>query len=102
MKISWSKEAARAIDEIIVDIVERSGRARAREIAESLAAHLTHLETHPQMGRMVPELQRPDVRELVNSGYRVLYLVGVDQIEVLTVLRPRRALPKLTLPRVDD
>lgn len=102
MKIRWSEEAARTVDGIIVDVAVRSGKARAHKLADDLAAHVAHLEAHPQMGRMVPELQRPDVREIVEGGYRVLYLVLVDEIEVLTVLRPRKPLPRLTLPPVDD
>ena len=62
MKLRWSEEAASTVDEIIVDVATRSGKARARKLADDLAAHLSHLEAHPQMGRMVPELQRPDVR----------------------------------------
>jgi plasmid stabilization system protein ParE len=102
VKIRWSAEAATNLDEIIVNIVGRSGKEVARKLADSLSSHVAHLETHPQMGRMLPELQRPDVRELIESGYRVSYLLHPDALEVLAIVRPRMPLPRLTLPPIDD
>ena len=102
MKIRWSEEAARCVDAIIIDVTARSGKERAKKLADELAGHVSHLEAHPQMGRMVPEVQRPDVRELIENGYRVIYIVAVDHLDILTVMRPRQPFPRLTLPPIDD
>lgn len=40
---------------------------------------------------MVPELQRPEIRELLVDPYRIPYRRDDDQITVLAVLHARRA-----------
>ena len=44
------------------------------------------LETHPLMGRVVPELNRTDLRELLYRQYRIVYrVVGPAELAVLLV-----------------
>jgi len=40
---------------------------------------------------MVPELQRPEIRELLVDPYRIPYRRDDDQVTVLAVLHARRA-----------
>ncbi|MCB2149644.1 MAG: type II toxin-antitoxin system RelE/ParE family toxin [Deltaproteobacteria bacterium] len=48
----------------------------------------------PLAGRMVPELSREDVRELIEGNYRVVYQVFVDRLVVLTVFEGHRLFPE--------
>jgi plasmid stabilization system protein ParE len=41
----------------------------------------------------VPELERDDVREVLQGSYRIVYLVGERAIEVLTVFEAHRLFP---------
>jgi mRNA-degrading endonuclease RelE of RelBE toxin-antitoxin system len=41
---------------------------------------------------MVPELGRNDVREVIIRGYRIVYRVGDETVEVLTVFESHRLL----------
>jgi mRNA-degrading endonuclease RelE of RelBE toxin-antitoxin system len=41
----------------------------------------------------VPEFGRDDVRELIKRGYRVIYQVSDDQVEILAVAEGHRQLP---------
>ena len=50
------------------------------------------LAQFPDLGRMVPELQRPEIRELLVDPYRSAYRRDDDQVTVLGVLHDRRAL----------
>jgi toxin ParE1/3/4 len=44
------------------------------------------LENHPHMGRIVSELGREDIRELIYKQYRVVYrIVDESRIDVLAV-----------------
>lgn len=38
------------------------------------------------MGRMVPEFQRPDVREIIYDNYRIVYVIDGDKLSVVSVL----------------
>ena len=54
----------------------------------------------PLMGRKVPEIGREDVREVIMGGYRLVYRVRVDAIEILTVFDGHRLL-SVSLDDVD-
>lgn len=43
---------------------------------------------------MVPERERPDLREVFVGGYRIIYRVRAERIDVLTVFEGHRLLPE--------
>ncbi len=43
-------------------------------------------------GRVVPELDRDDIREVIVRGYRIVYLVGDASVEILSVFEGHRLL----------
>jgi plasmid stabilization system protein ParE len=49
------------------------------------------LEAFPESGRMVPKLGRPEVREVIEAPYRVIYRLTEDHVEVVAVVHARRA-----------
>ena len=48
----------------------------------------------PFTGRIVPELLRDDIRELIEGNYRIVYQVFEDRLVVLTVFEGHRLLPR--------
>jgi toxin ParE1/3/4 len=48
------------------------------------------LHSFPESGRVVPELQRPEIREVVHRGCRLIYRVDFDRISILTVRHSRQ------------
>jgi plasmid stabilization system protein ParE len=50
------------------------------------------LERFPQGGRIVPEIQLPDYREIIYGKHRVIYRVEKRRIWILTVRRGRQLL----------
>ena len=42
---------------------------------------------------MVPEYEQEDIRELIESPYRIIYRVGEEQVDVVSVLHSRQQLP---------
>jgi plasmid stabilization system protein ParE len=51
------------------------------------------LAVFPASGRVVPEFENPDLREVLVEGYRVIYRVSQDYgILILTVVHSRRDL----------
>ena len=41
---------------------------------------------------MVPEYERNEIREVIEGRYRIIYLVGPEQVEVLAVIHGARDL----------
>jgi toxin ParE1/3/4 len=65
---------------------------------ERLVQAVDILEDHPEAGRVVPELGRKDIREVIRGSYRIVYLVSGEVIHILTVFHASRLLP----PDVSD
>ena len=44
------------------------------------------------MGRIVPEISNPEIRELIVEKYRIVYRVQEEDIEILTVFEGHKLL----------
>ncbi len=93
MKLRWSRQAQRDLLEI-GRYIAKDDRAAARRWVERLRQRARQAAEHPKAGRIVPEHARPQLREVLLRSYRIVYLVGDDAVEVLTVFEGRRLLPK--------
>ncbi len=51
-----------------------------------------NLSEFPESGRMVPELNRNDIREIIKGNYRIIYKVLNDEIHILTIRHGKRLL----------
>ena len=89
MRIVWSPlaldRAAEAADYIALD----SPDAAAAWI-DGLFDTVAKLAQFPRRGRVVPEVGRTEIRELIYASYRVMYRLDAKHILVLTVRHQRR------------
>jgi plasmid stabilization system protein ParE len=92
MNIMWSREAV----ENLVDVEEFIARDSAERAIRFVDALIDHAEAmlvdNPRSGRGVPEIGNPDMRELVCRGYRIVYRLKGDALEILTVFEGHRLL----------
>lgn len=85
----WSREALDDIDRIAEHISEDS-RYYAQQVVERLFDLANELSAHPKLGRIVPELADPNVRE--RFLYRLIYELTDEEIYVLAVIHGKRLL----------
>ncbi len=88
-RVVWSPLALRRAREA-ADFIARDDPAAAVRWARGLFASVKTLSAHPRRGRVVPELLREEIRELIYGNYRLIYRVSGRRIEVLTVRHGRR------------
>ena len=91
MKIKWSHEALERLIEI-EDYISKDSPARAIQLVDQLIEHAELLSDKPRIGRIVPELAAPDIRELIFKKYRIVYKLEKNCITILTVFEGRRVL----------
>jgi addiction module RelE/StbE family toxin len=91
--IRWTPQAVADL-EAIREYVARDSEHYAAHLVERLFASVDHLSAFPQAGRLVPEFERPDLREVILGSYRVVYRLRSAQVEVLTVFHGARLFPK--------
>jgi plasmid stabilization system protein ParE len=70
--------------------IAQDSAAAGRRWVDGLFAIAGTLSRLPERGRLVPELQRPDVRELLYGNFRIVYRVEPRRVAILTVRHLRR------------
>jgi plasmid stabilization system protein ParE len=91
VELVWTRTALARLDEIADYIAADNPEAAKRWIAR-LRARAEKAAFMPQAGRIVPECGLPNVREVFERTYRIVYRIGDDAIHVLTVFDGRRLL----------
>jgi toxin ParE1/3/4 len=92
-KIRWTVGARRDLHEIVTHIAEDSP-AYAINFAERIALAIDRLETFPKLGRIVPEYQDANVRELIVGNYRIVYKIRGSRIGIAAIAHASRELLK--------
>lgn len=89
MRVVWSPLAIERAAEA-ARYIARERPGTAEQWVTDLFATVGTLTKFPERGRRVPEVDRPDLRELLFGGYRVVYRVEAKRVSVLTVRHGRR------------
>jgi toxin ParE1/3/4 len=89
MRIVWAPLALDRVLEIHDFIADDKPQAAAAWV-DDLFVKLKCLETFPGSGCVVPELARPDIREILFSEYRLIYQISEESILILTVHHSKR------------
>jgi toxin ParE1/3/4 len=84
MKLYWTRRAVDDLEEIGRYIAADNPKAAVKLVARLRLGARNALGS-PLANRMVPELSREDVREVLDGNYRVVYQVFPDRLVVLTV-----------------
>jgi plasmid stabilization system protein ParE len=92
MRLAWSRESSENLADI-EEFIAKDSLERAIRFIDALIDHAeTILADNPRSGRVVPEIGNPDTRELIYRGYRIVYRLKGDVLEILTVFEGHRLL----------
>jgi len=95
MKVNWTEPALEDL-EAIQAYIAKDSNFYARQFIERIFDTVKTLETFPEIGRRVPEAEeRIDVRELIFSGYRIIYFIQLESISIIAVIHGRQDLAGL-------
>jgi toxin ParE1/3/4 len=103
--IIWSHDAADDLIEIIEYIKDKSGKTIASEIFTRIINHVESLDSFPESGRVIPELMSigiQDLRELIESPWRIFYRVTSNEIQMISVVDGRRNVEEILYKKVID
>ena len=93
--VTWSPESIRDVEAIRAFIAQDSP-VYAELTARRIVAAVERLQVFPESGRMVPERQDPEIREMIAGPYRIVYRFRAGLVEIATVFRGSRDFPALT------
>lgn len=92
MEVSLSQSALDDLQAIIDWYQQEKAPEVGQRLVNDILNRLEQISDHPSSGRMVPEMQNPDLRELIHSPFRIVYLVESDSCSVVRVWRSERLL----------
>ena len=90
-----------ALDDLnkIKEYIARDSVHYANKFAEGAFDVTERLTFFPKSGRIVPEYQNPDIREIGDGSYRIIYEIVNNEVYVVAVVHGRRLLPEDVINR---
>ncbi len=92
MKIQWSPFAIDRVTNIAQYIAEDKPTAADKWIVSIFDA-VGKLSSFPKLGRIVPELNVDEIREILHGNYRIIYQISSSVVEILTIRYCSQILP---------
>jgi toxin ParE1/3/4 len=87
--VIWTARA-RADLKAIHDYIAKDSPQNAKRVVHEMRLKADALTETPQLGRIVPELDDPNVREIPAYSWRILYHLRERRVFVITIIHKRR------------
>jgi toxin ParE1/3/4 len=87
--VKWSKPAKLDLKQIH-DYIARDSKFYAQKVSIEIVEKSERLNSFPKLGRIVPEIWDPNIRELLIYSYRLVYEVFPNKVEVLALIHSKR------------
>jgi plasmid stabilization system protein ParE len=96
-RIHLTETAVTDMENIVTWYVEQGAPDVGRRLVTEIMQRIETLAAHPEIGRVVPEFNQPQVRELIHPPFRVVYRYAQKpsraEIQVIRIWRSERLLP---------
>jgi toxin ParE1/3/4 len=96
MKVRWTRTAIGHLASIY-DYIRQDSPRYARRMVDRITARSRQIAAFPQSGQVVSEYHDPNIREVIEGPYRVIYDVEAKEVRVLAVIHGARQLPPMPL-----
>jgi addiction module RelE/StbE family toxin len=97
VKVVWTDFAIQDLDDI-GEFIAKDSERYAKVVIQNLFESTELLESHPKAGRVVPEFENKNIRELIRGSYRIVYrIVEITRIDILTVHHSARLLKRSSI-----
>ncbi len=93
-EVIWTEPALEDLKNI-VEYISKDSKVYAERFATRVIEAPRRLEHFPYSGRLVPEFQKENIRELIYGSYRIIYVVKGKICYVTAVVHGSRDLLRL-------
>ena len=91
MKLIWTDPSIEDL-RAVRDYIARDSDYYAADLVAQLVLSVEKLLRFPRLGRVVPEAQDENIRQLVHQNYRIIYRIAGERVEILTIVHGSRDL----------
>ena len=92
MRIIWSPLAIDRASEIAGYIAQEKPSS-AKKWIDTVFSKVEQLKSSPEIGRIVPEINDSQFRELIYGNYRIINRIETKKISILTIRHGQQILP---------
>ncbi len=90
VEVRWTHLAIDDLNEI-GEYIAKDSRRYAEITVQELFDTTEILEQTPKAGRIVPEFNKPHLRELIQGNYRIIYkIINTKTVDILTIHHAKR------------
>lgn len=93
MEVIWTKQSIRQLNNY-ADFIAEDNLSAAEKWVSSLLSKTDQLEEMPLSGRVVPEYSDPNLWEIIEGNYRLIYRIKEGKVHIQTVRHSRQDLSK--------
>lgn len=90
-EINWTPQALDDV-EAIANFIAHDSPHYAQLFATKVFDAVERLNLFPESGRVVPEIDQMNIREIILGNYRIIYRIKLQKVEILTVYHSARLL----------
>jgi len=88
-KVIWTDPALESLRDII-EYIAKDSPSYAERFGIQIVESPRRLEKYPHSGRIVPEFNDEEIRELFYSSYRIIYLIKDEDCYITAVIHGSR------------
>ncbi|MFH1096878.1 MAG: type II toxin-antitoxin system RelE/ParE family toxin [Candidatus Desantisbacteria bacterium] len=94
--VEWTDPAKQDLKSVY-DYIARDSKFYAQKVSFEIVEKSERLNIFPEIGRIVPEISEPNVRELLIYSYRLVYEIFSSKIAILALIHGKRDFSKINL-----
>jgi addiction module RelE/StbE family toxin len=88
-KITWSPASVKNLEDI-AEFISRNSPLYAPVFVQKIISSVERLVEFPLSGRIVPEFNDPNLREVIFHNHRIVYRIKENAVEIVLVTHGSR------------
>ena len=88
--ISFAASAVSDLEEVRIWYADQGVPDVGTRLIGEIFQRIKTLETHPELGRIVPEFDQSYLRELIQAPFRIIYRRDPDKVRIVRIWRSER------------
>lgn len=90
--VSFASSAIDDLEKLKAWYVEQGVAEVGDRLIEGILHSAASLVHHPDLGRIVPELEQPNLREIIHPPFRIVYRRDSNRVRIVRAWRSERLL----------
>jgi toxin ParE1/3/4 len=83
-KINWTRRSIRDLHSIH-EFISLDSKFYANRFINKIVIRVEQLIEFPESGRIIPEKEQADLRELIEGNYRIFYRIQKNNVTILRI-----------------